>query len=239
MLKLFSFALQIYIVSWKLEGDNTRIYRDFYCPINDTVIHSEFRETLNIQSKVDDNDSSCYRGIRDTLFAYTLDVYRRANLRSGLDTSLPSRVYRLAKVFPKKRRGDEREREKERFTRFRSRKKAEERERREALFCLREETRFEETGLSSVCLLETYPLLTLPRILPRDLPPCRIFSLSGPSFHSLRSGIYEIRRPICQSFMCQNTLSYWRRVYDVCYDVAFIPIPPAFPLSKRREKGCI
>lgn len=56
---------------------------------------------------------SCYRGKRDTLFAYTLDVYRRANLPSGLDTSLPLRVYRLAKIFPKERRGEgKREREK-------------------------------------------------------------------------------------------------------------------------------
>lgn len=127
------------------------------------------------------------------------------------------------------------------FARRRRRRRKEierERERREALFCLREETRFEETG-SLPFAFSRRTLLT--SLTSYDLPPCRIFSLSGPSFHSLHSSIYEIRRPICQSFMCQNTLSYWRRVYDVCY-VPFIPIlhrMPAFPLSMRREKGCI
>lgn len=103
-------------------------------------------------------------------------------------------VYRLAKVFPKKRK---REKERERFTRFRSKKKAEKIERREALFCLREETRFEETGLSSVCLLETYSLLT-------SLATCHLvvyFSCPGPLsiLFALASTKYEGRfaRVLC------------------------------------------
>lgn len=93
---------------------------------------------------------------RDILFAYTFDVYRRANLPSDLDT-ISLRVYRLAKVFPKKRWGDER------FTRFRSRKKTKRRkeiegERKAGSFILSSwGDTFRRDGLSSVCLLETYP----------------------------------------------------------------------------------
>lgn len=158
-------------------------------------------------------------------------LYRRTNLRSGLDASLLSG----RKVFPKKRREDERERERGVYEiSFEEEDRGGEKDGKLYFVFVR---RHVSKRRDSFPFAFSRRLLT--SLASYDLPPCRIFSLSGPSFHSLRSGIYEIRRPICQSFMCQNTLSYWRRVYDVCYDVAFIPILPAFPLSKRREKGCI
>lgn len=171
--------------------------------------------------------------------------HRRANLWGSLDTVL-FWVYRQEYFKGKdERRG---------VTRFRSAEKIKEEagrewEGREALFCLGEKTRPERRARKlSVCLLETHALLAS---RPTTCHLVVYFRCPGPI--SLRSGTYEIRRPICRSFTCQNALSYWRCICDGCY-VAFIPIPRSPPppppapspprvpptLSKGcREKGCI
>lgn len=186
----------------------------------------------------------CYRGRRDTLFAYTLDVYRRANLRSGLDT-VPPRVYRLAKVFPKKRRGDEK------FTRFRSRKKVKRRGGKKS----RERER--EKGGKLYFVLVRWHVSRRRRALFRL--PSRDVPYSPPSrpttchlvvyFRCVRalfpfSLLWHLRNTkadLPEFYVSKHVIVLATRLRRVC-SVVFISIlhrVPAFPLSERREKGCI
>lgn len=152
---------------------------------------------------------------------------RRANLWGSLDTVL-FRVYRLAGVFQRERR-ETRGYEISLGREDKRRSGPRVRGARSFILSWREDTSGETRARKlSVCLLETHALLT-PHVL-RPATLSYIFVVRAPI--SLRSGTYEIRRPICRSFTCQNVLSYWRCICDGCY-VAFIPIPRSLPLPPR------
>lgn len=147
-----------------------------------------FERTFNIWCKSKTMTIRIHWSGRDTLFAYTFNVDEQTyESWHGTVSSLPS-----GRSISKRTEG------RGEVTRFRSGEKIKEEagrewERREALFCLGEETRPERRArkLSSVCLLETYALLT-PRVL-RPATLSYIFVVRAPFLFAPAPTKYEGR----------------------------------------------